>query len=209
MERLPITPPGLEYLVQVSQFHVNQTQTSLWESHCIYDVISPDGLLVYGGIQHREFCGPTMDVRIHNTQGHNVLNLLLPSDFCSWDTTLQISDSSGNLLGYIEKNLASFTTSFNILNPFHQICLKVKGPGWGEDFMSDANYQVVSADKSVSVGLITRVWRGFSKEVFNPTDNYVVQFPHDLDVTMKAMLLACTMFIDLLLHEERRKRRNN
>ncbi|XP_075062235.1 phospholipid scramblase 1-like [Mixophyes fleayi] len=208
MARIAITPPGLEYLAQVSQFHVNQTKSSMFQTYCTYDLLSPDGLLVYQGVEERDCCGPRMDVKVRNTQGYNVLNLLLPSNFCSWDTILQISGSSGEPLGYIQKNWTSFTASFDILNTHNQICLKVKGPGWGEGFMSNIIYQVLSADKSVSVGSITRVWRGFSTELFNITDNYVVQFPRDLDVTMKAMLLACTIFIDLLSHEQHRESHN-
>ncbi|XP_075061038.1 phospholipid scramblase 3-like [Mixophyes fleayi] len=193
----------LVIIVRVDQFHVNQTRNSMFQSYCTYDLLSPDGLLVYQGVEERVCCGPRMDVKVRNTQGHNVLNLILPYECCSWDTILQISGSSGEPFGYIQKNWASF----NILNPSHQVCLTVKCPGWGEGFMSDVTYQVKSADKSVSVGVITRVWRGFCKQLCNGSDNYIVRFPNDLDVTMKAMLLACTIFIDLLYHKEQSQAR--
>ncbi|XP_063806489.1 phospholipid scramblase 2-like [Pseudophryne corroboree] len=201
MERFPITPPGLESLVQGSQFLVNQTRTSIFQSHCTYDLLNADGFLLYHGVEVRECCGPRMEVKVCNTKGYNVLHLLMPSECCSCENRLQVSDSSGILLGYIEQKWTNFT----IMDSLHQVCLTVKSPGWGQGFMSDVKYQVMSADKSVSVGLITRVWRGFRKEVLSSTNNYVVQFPEDLDITMKAMLLACTIFIDLLYHEEKRR----
>ncbi|PIO29623.1 hypothetical protein AB205_0130760 [Aquarana catesbeiana] len=87
------------------------------------------------------------------------------------------------------------------------LCLKVKGPGWGEGFMSDQDYKVLSADKTTQIGVITRVWRGLSKEMFSIKDKYTINFPMDLHVSMKAMMMACALFIDLL--EEERRRRNN
>ncbi|XP_072006203.1 phospholipid scramblase 1-like isoform X2 [Engystomops pustulosus] len=209
MAGLAVAPPGLQDLIPISQFYINQTCNSTFQSYCTYDLFGPSGELLYRATENRECCGPRMDISVQNVQGYNVLRLFIPSDFCSWETKLQVTDSSGNLLGYIEKNWTFSAASFNILNPSHEICLKVKGPGWGEGFMSDRVFRVLSADKSFLVGHITRVWRGMRKEMFSIKDKFVIEFPLDLDVTMKAMVIACNLFIDLLQHEEERSSSNN
>ncbi|XP_069811839.1 phospholipid scramblase 2-like [Dendropsophus ebraccatus] len=183
-------------------------RSSLFQSSCTYDLLGPHGALVYQAEENRECCGPRMDVRIRNIQGYNVFNMYIPSECCSWETRLQVADSSGQILGFIEQNWSFSAASFNVLDPLNQICLKVKGPGWGEGFMSDRVYQVLSADKAFMVGHITRVWKGFQKEMFSREDKYVVEFPPDMDVSMKAILVSCAMLIDLLEHERQRNSRN-
>ncbi|XP_018431338.1 PREDICTED: phospholipid scramblase 2-like, partial [Nanorana parkeri] len=177
---------------------------SIFQSYCTYDLFGTDGQLVYKAMEQRECCGPRMDLKVQNTQGYDVLDLLVPSDCCSCDTKLQVSTSSGQLLGFIYKEWTSFSFNFDILDPLGLVCLKVKGPGWGEGFMSDLQFKVslrtqmiLSADKATQVGLITRVWRGFCKEMFSTKENYAVNFPMDLHVSMKAMVMACTLFIGL------------
>ncbi|XP_068129923.1 phospholipid scramblase 3-like [Hyperolius riggenbachi] len=209
MAGFPICPPGLEYLLQVNELRIKQTRASVFQSYCTYDVLGPEGHLVYRATERRECCGPRMALTVTNTQGYNVLHLLVPFECCSCETKLQVSGSSGELLGYIDRNLTSFAASFDILDPSGLICLKVKGPGWGEGFMSDSHYQVLSVDKTTQVGVITRVWRGLKKEMFSIKDNYIMSFPLDLSANMKAMLLACTLFIDLLQEEANRNNSNS
>ncbi|XP_040203125.1 phospholipid scramblase 3-like [Rana temporaria] len=204
MAGVPVAPPGLEYLLRANGLLMKQTRQSTFQSYTTYDLLGTDGQLVYQATEQRECCGPRMHLKVNNTQGYNVLNLLVPSNFCSWDTKLQVFCSSGELLGFIYKEWTSFSIKFDILDPSGLVCLKVKGPGWGEGFMSDQDYKVLSADKTTQIGVITRVWRGLRKEMFSIKDKYTINFPMDLHVSMKAMLMACALFIDLL--EEERSR---
>ncbi|XP_056389297.1 phospholipid scramblase 1-like [Hyla sarda] len=204
MAASPLVPPGLQELIPVSRFYVNQTWSSVYQRYCTYDLLGPDGNLVYQAREKRKWCGPPMDVRVQNIQGCNVLTLYKPAVLFSWKSKLQVIDASDRLLGYIEKNFSFSSASFNILNPLNQICLKVEGPGWGEGFMSDRVFKVLSADKSAMVSHITRVWKGIGKEMFSREDNFVVQFPPNMEVSMKAILLCCTLLIDLLKHKRQR-----
>lgn len=47
----------------------------------------------------------------------------------------------------------------------------------------------------VAIGTITKKWSGLIKEFFTDADNFGVSFPKDLDVHLKASLLAATMLI--------------
>lgn len=47
-----------------------------------------------------------------------------------------------------------------------------------------------------SVGRISKQWTGFIKETLTDTDNFGINFPMDLDVRMKAVLLgACFLIV--------------
>ncbi|XP_040203133.1 phospholipid scramblase 3-like [Rana temporaria] len=208
MDGRPVAPPGLEYLLQVNGLFMKETRSGIFQNYNTYDLFGTDGQLVYQATEQRECCGPRMDCRVANTQGYNVLNLLVPLECCSCDTKLQVSSSSGELLGYIIQEWTSFTLSFDILDPSGLVCLNVKGPGWGEGFMSDLHYKILSADRITQIGVITRVWRGLHNEMFSIKDNYTINFPMDLHVSMKAMLMASALFIDLLIEERRRRQRS-
>ncbi|PIO27399.1 hypothetical protein AB205_0119830, partial [Aquarana catesbeiana] len=206
MDGFPVAPPGLEYLLQVDGLFIKETRNSIFQNYNTYDLFGTDGQLVYQATEQRECCGPRMDCRVANTQGYNVLNLLVPLECCACDA--KVSSSSGEILGYIMQEWTIFTLSFDILDPSGLVCFNVKGPGWGEGFMSDLHYKIFSADRITEIGVITRVLRGFRKEVFSYKDNYTINFPIDLHVSLKAMIMASALFIDLLIEEHRRRERS-
>ncbi|KAM4675019.1 phospholipid scramblase 3-like isoform 1-T3 [Discoglossus pictus] len=204
MEGIPVVPPGLEYLLQMNHILIKQTR-SAFQNYLTYDILTPDGGLMYRAEQEMDCCGPRLDVRIRNYQNYEVFNLLIPST-CGWDNQLQVFSPPGTILGYIEKEWASMTSSFTILTPDGQLSLKVKGPGWGGGFMSDANFEVKMYDSSANLGVITRVWRGLGREMISPNDHYSIQCALDLDVKVKALLIACAIFIDFLCYEQRKNK---
>lgn len=56
--------------------------------------------------------------------------------------------------------------------------------------------QVKTRDESRGVGRISKQWSGLLKEIFTDTDNFGIQFPIDLDVKVKAILLgACFLIV--------------
>ncbi len=56
--------------------------------------------------------------------------------------------------------------------------------------------QLKGKDGEQSVGRISKHWSGFLKEALTDTDNFNVQFPQDLDVKMKAVLMgACFLIV--------------
>lgn len=50
------------------------------------------------------------------------------------------------------------------------------------------------------VGKISKQWSGLVREMFTDVDNFGIQFPLDLDVKMKAVMLgACFLIVSLFL----------
>uniref|UniRef100_A0A8C3H7N7 Phospholipid scramblase n=1 Tax=Chrysemys picta bellii TaxID=8478 RepID=A0A8C3H7N7_CHRPI len=65
----------------------------------------------------------------------------------------------------------------------------------------DVNFEVKTSDEARGVGQISKQWGGLLKEVFTDTDVFGIQFPMDLDVKMKAVLLGACFLIDYMFFE--------
>jgi hypothetical protein len=51
------------------------------------------------------------------------------------------------------------------------------------------------------VGKISKQWSGLAKEYFTDADNFGIQFPMDLDVKMKAVMIGAVFLIDFMFFE--------
>ena len=67
---------------------------------------------------------------------------------------------------------------------------------------SDVEFQVLSPDGSTEVGKISKQWSGFLREAFTDADVFGINFPIDLDVRMKAVLLGACFLIDFNFFEK-------
>ena len=45
------------------------------------------------------------------------------------------------------------------------------------------------------LGEITKKWGGILTEMFTDTDTFKIEFPYNIDVTTKALLVAATMLV--------------
>ncbi|GCC42837.1 hypothetical protein chiPu_0026665, partial [Chiloscyllium punctatum] len=54
---------------------------------------------------------------------------------------------------------------------------------------------VVSLDETSVVGRISKQWSGLIREYLTDTDNFGIQFPMDLDVKIKAVLLGACLLV--------------
>ncbi|OBS73493.1 hypothetical protein A6R68_15969, partial [Neotoma lepida] len=52
-----------------------------------------------------------------------------------------------------------------------------------------------SLDEQSLVGKISKQWSGLVREAFTDADNFGIQFPLDLDVKMKAVMLGACFLI--------------
>lgn len=56
--------------------------------------------------------------------------------------------------------------------------------------------QLKGKDGGHNIGRISKQWSGLLKEVFTDTDNFGINFPLDMDVKMKAVLMgACFLIV--------------
>ncbi|PSN37417.1 Phospholipid scramblase 1 [Blattella germanica] len=64
------------------------------------------------------------------------------------------------------------------------------------------NMQVLSASNKSQIGKITKKWGGILRELCTDADIYGIEFPLDLDVFMKALLLGACFLIDFMYYEK-------
>ena len=67
----------------------------------------------------------------------------------------------------------------------------------------------MSLDGQSIVGKISKQWSGFLKEAFTDADIFGINFPIDLDVRMKAVLLGACMLIDFNFFEKTNNKDND
>lgn len=63
--------------------------------------------------------------------------------------------------------------------------------------------QLKGKDGGKSIGRISKQWSGLLKEAFTDADNFGIQFPLDMDVKMKAVLMgACFLIVSFIIVNE-------
>ena len=66
----------------------------------------------------------------------------------------------------------------------------------------DIEFRVYLADGATEIGKISKQWAGFFNEAFTDYDIFGINFPKDLEVTKKALLLGATFLIDYNFFEK-------
>ena len=64
-----------------------------------------------------------------------------------------------------------------------------------DDVVCPSVVQVLSRDGGTQVGKISKKWSGLGREAFTDSDNFGINFPMDLDVRMKAVMLGAVFLI--------------
>lgn len=104
-----------------------------------------------------------------------------------------VFDAQGGQLGYFKSKILSLGGGFLVYSPDGQQFADVKGDwkGWNFKFL-DASGQ--------EMGLVTKKWAGFGKELFTSADNYIVDIKEG--TSNNALLIAAAIAIDTVLKEK-------
>jgi uncharacterized protein YxjI len=104
-----------------------------------------------------------------------------------------VLDGSGAPLGYFKSKIFSLGGGFIVFSPDGQQFADVKGDwkGWNFKFLDNAGQEM---------GLVTKKWSGFGKELFTTADNYIVEIKEG--TANNALLLAAAIAIDTVLKEK-------
>lgn len=107
--------------------------------------------------------------------------------------------SNGKRLGKIVQEWSLFYPNFSVLNNIGDKVLHIQGPLITISCGGDVEFTIYSPDGEVKVGRITKQWSGLARELFTDADRFGIEFPHDLEVSIKAVLLAATFLIVSIL----------
>lgn len=221
-ETIPGCPPGLEYLTQIDQLLVHQQVELLelvtgWETENKYRVRNTLGQQVYFAAEQsnccaRQYCGPVrpFEMTIADNNQREVIHLIRPYRCNAWCCfcclqEMEVQSPPGTTIGFIKQDCTFIYPWFSVQNADGETVLKIKGPCWTCRWC-DIEFQILSADGTQEVGKITKQWSGLAKEYFTDADNFGIQFPMDLDVKMKATMLAACFLIDFMFFEDNQNR---
>ncbi|XP_006895173.1 PREDICTED: phospholipid scramblase 1 [Elephantulus edwardii] len=211
-------PPGLEYLTQIDQLLVHQKMEILevitgFETRNKYEIKNSLGQRVYFAVEDsnccvRNCCGPARPfvLNIIDNTGREVITLERPlrCDTCCCPTCLQeieVQAPPGVPVGYVIQTWHPCLPKFKIQNERKETVLKITGPCITCRCCADVDFEVKSLDEQAVVGKISKQWTGLLKEAFTDKDNFGIQFPLDLDVKIKAVLLGACFLIDFMFFE--------
>ncbi|KAL0851245.1 hypothetical protein ABMA28_007086 [Loxostege sticticalis] len=212
-------PPGLEYLSLINQLLVHQKVELLeafvgFETNNKYTIKNSVGQKVYYAVEDndcctRNCCGPMrpFDMKIMDNFQNEVIHLHRPlaCDSCwcpCWLQSMEISAPPGTVIGSVEQQWSLCKPCYDIKNAAGDVVLKIKGPFCTYSICGDVEFNVYSKDGETKVGKITKQWSGLAREAFTDSDYFGINFPMDLDVKIKAVLLGACFLIDFMFFEK-------
>uniref|UniRef100_A0A8C1MF35 Phospholipid scramblase n=1 Tax=Cyprinus carpio TaxID=7962 RepID=A0A8C1MF35_CYPCA len=206
-------PPGLEYLTQVSVHILMNNFSSFpaiigFETNNQYEIKNSMGQKIFHAKETtdcctRNICGPvrSFDLQIKDNFDQEVIHLIRPyrCSSCCFPCCLQemeVQAPPGNTIGYIKQDWHMFKPKFSLYDMSKTKALSIEGPLCAISCCGDVDFDVTSKDGH-SVGRISKQWTGLTD-----TDNFGINFPMDLDVRMKAVLLGASFLIDFMFFEQ-------
>ncbi|XP_006627627.1 phospholipid scramblase 3b [Lepisosteus oculatus] len=212
-------PPGLEYLTQIDQILIHQKVELLeafigFETNNQYEIKNSLGQKIYKAKEKndcctRNCCGSlrSFDMKIKDNSDREVIRLIRPFRCAScWCPCclqeMEVQAPPGTTIGYVLQDWHPFLPKFSIQNSSKETVLKLEGPCFACNCCGDINFELKGKDGGASIGRISKQWSGLLKEVFTDADNFGIQFPMDMDVNMKAVLMGACFLLDFMFFEK-------
>lgn len=214
-------PPGLEYLTQIDQILVKQQIDIMelitnWEQENKYRLLNTAGQQIYFAKEEsdtcqRQCCRAARSFTMHITDNAGMEVIRLQREFkCSSPCfacldccahIVAIEAPVGQTIGYV-KQKCGLVPKYSILDAEHVEIMVIEGPCCMCP-CTDVDFNITSAKDGVSdCGKITKQWGHAMQELFTSADNFGIQFPMDLDVKVKAVMIGAVFLIDFMYFEQ-------
>ncbi|XP_029795956.1 phospholipid scramblase 1-like isoform X2 [Suricata suricatta] len=214
-ETISDCPPGLEYLIQINQLLVCQRFDLLEVLGCFatskkYEIMNNQGQRIYFAEDRsncflRYLCGPSrpFTMTIYDHVGRDVITIkrTLRSSCCWRNCSVQklkVEAPPGEKIGYVYQSFHPFLPMFAIKNENKEDVMKIRGPCMVSSCLKDLNFNLLSLDEEIVLGKISKKWAGF---MITNADTFGIQFPFNLDVKIKALMLGASFLIDYMYFE--------
>jgi len=211
---------GFSELANKSQLFIKQDVEVFeamtgFETENSYSVLDRSGAGLFricekSGVCARMCCGNKRPFSLHI---HNVREpgrfLVVKRPYRWYFQELQIfegsgPDGGGPLLGSVVRDFAFLQRNYTIYGADGAPLLKIEGP-----FFSPWTFNIFDGE-GTQIGQVNKKWSGLAQEIFTDADNFGVQFPRNLPLVAKALLLAAVILIDFMYFEDNEpSKRNN
>ncbi|KAJ6669364.1 hypothetical protein lerEdw1_008173 [Lerista edwardsae] len=115
---------------------------------------------------------------------------------------LEVHAPPGTPIGYVKQIWDPCVPIFAVQNEARKDILKITGPIVGCGYCTDVRFHAMSLDEGHTIGRIMKHCEGLVKECCIDADSFCVQFPLDLDVKMKAVMIGACFLIDFMFFED-------
>ena len=114
---------------------------------------------------------------------------------------VEVESPPGHVIAKIKESVSLLRDSFSIVDADGQPVWTVKGPCCVGSCCPDAVFRMYPAKGGKECGRIMKQWSGYEEEEKNDSDHYGLFFPKDVDIRMKAaMVAACILVVCCILH---------
>uniref|UniRef100_A0A0A9WQX4 Phospholipid scramblase n=1 Tax=Lygus hesperus TaxID=30085 RepID=A0A0A9WQX4_LYGHE len=216
-------PRGLEFLLNLDHLLVHQQKEPLevwtgFETNNKYAVCNRNGERVYFAEENSDGCdrccyGSERPINITavDMYGNPVIHFYreMTCSSCFFNVqVMNVYSPPGCLIGSVEQDFTFLYPKYNLKNAAGDSMLLIRGPLVTTGFFSNVDFQVFGSDGQTEIGKISKQWGGLLREMFTDADIFGVSFPGDLDVSMKAVVLAACFLIDFTEVQEVLERLN-
>ncbi|CAI9584829.1 unnamed protein product [Staurois parvus] len=185
-------PPGLQRLLQMNQISMQEKFTVSQGWGRSFDVLDQMGQRIYQATQTVECCGPIYNLKVKDNAGQDVMEVL-EHRACTCSRLMEVIVPSYGVVGLVTLHFKPLITHLSIMNPSKEVVLLILGPSFQTSIFGNVAFEVKSRDEQHVVGVIK-----------GEGGQYTVTFPMDLEVTMKAVILASCFYLDSMIHDKRR-----
>ncbi|PIO32715.1 hypothetical protein AB205_0109030 [Aquarana catesbeiana] len=150
------------------------------------------GQHMYQATQDVECCGPIYDLKVRDNAGQDVM-AVLENGACRCSRQMEVIIPSYGVVGLVTFHWHSLMTHLSIMNQSKKVVLLILGPSFQTSIFGDIIFEVKSRDEQHVVGMIKV-----------EGNQYAITFPMDLEVTMKATILASCFYLDSMIYSKKR-----
>uniref|UniRef100_A0A8C8YX73 Phospholipid scramblase n=1 Tax=Prolemur simus TaxID=1328070 RepID=A0A8C8YX73_PROSS len=197
---IPVQPPSA--ISGIAQLGPSVTHTVTPEGtngNKTYEIMNNQGQRIYFAEERNNWflqclCGSSrpFTITIYDNVGRDVI--ALHKDLrcsCCW----RIEAPPGKIIGYVYQYFHPFFPKFKIKNENKEDIMKIRGPCVFLCHLTDLNFNLLSMDEERVIGKISKHYPGFVRRLLSNGVKFGIQFPYDLDVKMKALILGASFLI--------------
>ncbi|XP_023336636.1 phospholipid scramblase 3 [Eurytemora carolleeae] len=193
-----------------------------YEGENEFEITDRFGHQIFHAKEESGFCGRQccnslrgFEMFLSDRQGKDCIKISRPTRFdncliCPCLLQSMVVESPiGVVVGKVEQKLTLFSPEYEVLDADDTPVFNIEGPstckccscGCCCGGSRNIVFKIISKTNNEQVGSISKSWNGVLKDVLPKADRFSVDFPPDIDIGMKASLLAATFLIDYLHFE--------